>query len=82
MTLYALQVMLGGQVKDRMFIDPLNKQLYFTYSSTVKIDKQLSDKSNDSNFVPSEDPDQPGHPPCLIRVFPVCSLGNQWSKIS
>ena len=33
--------------------------------------------------VPSEDSDQPGHPPCLIRVFAVrlmCSLGPQLSS--
>ena len=26
---------------------------------------------------PSQDSDQPGHPPSLIRVFAVCSVGNQ-----
>ena len=30
------------------------------------------DKTNKIACVPSEDSDQPGHPPSLIRVFPVC----------
>ena len=29
------------------------------------------DKPNKMTFVPSEDSDQPGHPPSLIRVFAV-----------
>ena len=31
--------------------------------------------------VPSEDSDQPGHPPSLIRVFAVRSVGSQGSKV-
>ena len=34
------------------------------------------DKTNKMTFVPSEDSDQPGHPPSLIRVFDVRSRGN------
>ena len=30
------------------------------------------DKTNKMACAPSEDPDQPGHPPSLIRVFAVC----------
>ena len=30
------------------------------------------DKTNKMVYVPSEDSDQPGHPPSLIRVFTVC----------
>ena len=33
------------------------------------------DKTNKMAFVPSEDSDQPGHPPSLIRVFAVPSMG-------
>ena len=33
------------------------------------------DKTNKITFVPSEDSDQPGHPPSLIRVFTVRSVG-------
>ena len=32
------------------------------------------DKTNKMTFVPSEDSDQPGHPPSLIRVFAVHSV--------
>ena len=34
------------------------------------------DKTNKITFVPSEDSDQPGHPPSLIRVFAVRSMGS------
>ena len=33
-------------------------------------------KTNKMTFVPSEDSDQPGHPPSLIRVFAVRSMGS------
>ena len=33
------------------------------------------DKTNKMTFVPSEDSDQPGHPPSLIRVFGLRSMG-------
>ena len=29
-------------------------------------------QNQQNEFAPSEDSDQPGHPPCLIRVFAVC----------
>ena len=31
---------------------------------------------------PSEDSDQPGHPPSLIRVFAVCSMGSLGPRLS
>ena len=34
------------------------------------------DKTNKMTLVPSEDSDQPGHPPSLIRVFAVRSVGS------
>ena len=34
------------------------------------------DKADKMAFVPSEDLDQPGHPPSLIRVFAVRSVGS------
>ena len=34
------------------------------------------DKTNKMTFVPSEDSDQPVHPPSLIRVFAVRSMGS------
>ena len=35
------------------------------------------DKTNKITCAPSEDSDQPGHPPSLIRVFAVRSMGSQ-----
>ena len=35
-----------------------------------------NDKTNKMTFVPSENSDQPGHPPSLIRVFAVRSVGS------
>ena len=32
------------------------------------------DKTNKMAYAPSEDSDQPGHQPSLIRVFAVCSV--------
>ena len=57
------------------------------YSDTLKtslndlpleniIDPQ-QDKNNKMTFAPSEDSDQPGHPPNLIRVFAVRSKDSQ-----
>ena len=34
------------------------------------------DKTNKMTFVPSEDSDQPEHPPSLISVFAVRSMGS------
>ena len=34
------------------------------------------DKTNKMTFVPSEDSDQSGHPPSMIRVFAVRSVGS------
>ena len=34
------------------------------------------DKTNNVACAPSEDSDQPGHPPRLIRVFTVRSIGS------
>ena len=34
------------------------------------------DKTSKMAFVPSEDSDQPGHPPSLIRVFAMRSVGS------
>ena len=48
--------------------------------------EQQHDKTNKMTYVPSEDSDEPGHPPSLIRVFAVrlkklwvlsCLLGAQ-----
>ena len=34
------------------------------------------DKTNQSDCAPSEDSDQPGHQPSLIRIFAVHSVGS------
>ena len=34
------------------------------------------DKTNRMDYAPSEDSDQPGHPPSLIRVLAVRSVGS------
>ena len=40
------------------------------------------DKTKQMTCAPSEDSDQPGHPPSLIRVFIVRSMGNSGPKLS
>ena len=40
------------------------------------------DKTNKMTFVPNEDSDQPGHPPSLIRVFDVRSVGSLGSSFA
>ena len=40
------------------------------------------DKTNKMICAPSEDADQPGHPPRVIRAFAVCSKDSQGSKVS
>ena len=42
--------------------------------SRKKLSEPPHDKTNKMTFVPSEDSDQPGHPPSLIRVFAVRSV--------
>ena len=43
---------------------------------------QQHDKTNKLTCAPSEDSDQPGHPPSLVRVFAVRSIGSQGPKVS
>ena len=40
------------------------------------------DKTNKMAFALSEDSDQPGHPPSLIRVFAVRSMGTRGLNVS
>ena len=40
------------------------------------INEPLHGKTNKMTCAPSEDSDQPGHPPSLISVFAVCSVGS------
>ena len=39
-------------------------------------------QNQQSDFAPSEDSDQPGHPPSLISVFAVCLMRSQGPKLS
>ena len=47
-----------------------------------KVSEPPHDKTNKIICAFSEDSDQPRHPPSLIRVFTVCSLGSYGSKLS
>ena len=42
----------------------------------VKQNEPHRDKTNEMACAPSEDSDQPGHPPSLIRVFAVRLMGS------
>ena len=53
------------------------KCIYAAYvDSRKKRFEPPQDKTNKMTFVPSEDSDQPGYPPSLIRVFAVRSMGS------
>ena len=39
-------------------------------------------QNQQNECAPSEDSDQPGHPPSLIKVFTVCLMGSQGPKVS
>ena len=53
------------------------KCIYAAYvDSRKKHFEPPHDKTNKMTFVPSEDSDQPEHPPSLIRVFAVHSMGS------
>ena len=52
---------------------------------TTLVEKLLEpqhDKTSRMTCSPSEDSDQPEHPPSLIRVFTVHSMGSQGHKVS
>ena len=46
------------------------------YAASFVIYEPALDKTNKMTNAPSEDSDQPGHPPSLIRVFAVRSMGS------
>ena len=48
----------------------------------VKANEPPHDKTNKVTCAPSEYSDQPGHPPSLIRVFAVHSVGSEGPKLS
>ena len=45
--------------------------LHCLHNLPVQIFEQPHDKTNKMACAPSEDSDQPGHPPSLIRIFTV-----------
>ena len=48
----------------------------------VKWNEPAHDKTNNMACAPSEDSDQPGHPPSLIRVFAVRPIDSEGLKLS
>ena len=46
-------------------------ELFFFFHALTGMYEPPHDKTNKITFEPSEDSDQPGHPPSLIRVFAV-----------
>ena len=54
----------------------LNKIATKPRKDREKTGEQPHDKTNKMTCAPSKDSDQPGHPPGLIRVFAVHSVGN------
>ena len=51
----------------------------FLYTALIELFEPQHDKTNKMTCVPSEDSDQPGHPPSLIRVFAV-SMKKPWVR--
>ena len=56
--------------------------LSFVHQFCNKIIELPHDKTNKMICAPSEDSDQPGHSPSLIRVFAVCSVGSWGPNVS
>ena len=54
----------------------ISQASYLFYIIGQSIYEPQIDKTNKMSYAPSEDSDQPGHPPSLIRVFPLCSVDN------
>ena len=50
--------------------------LFFIIWTCIYIQQLLHDKTNKMTCAPSEDSDQTGHPPSLIRVFAEYSMGS------
>ena len=46
------------------------------------VNKPPHEKTNKMACAPSEDSDEPGHPPSLIKVFAVRSMGSYGTKVS
>ena len=48
----------------------------------ISIVESQHEKIQQNECVPSEDSDQPGHPPSLIKFFAVHLMGSQGPKLS
>ena len=51
------------------------KTVFIIYDPLIR-NEPPQDKTNKMACAPSEDSDQPGHPPSLIRAFTVRSMGS------
>ena len=58
------------------------QESHYDYFKVWRWNEARHDKTNKMTCVPSEDSDQPGHPPSLIRVFAVHFMGSQGPKLS
>ena len=59
-----------------------NGKWYYCYCLSTQLIWATTWQNQQSECVPSEDSDQPGHPPSLIRVFAVRWMGSQGPKLS
>ena len=58
----------------------IEQPLEFTFRLEEKMNHDMTKQQNECPT--SEDLDQPGHPPILIRVFAVRSMGSSGHKLS
>ena len=61
-------------VRMHFFESLLRLASFYTYFKQVEEFEPHRDKTNKMACAPSEDSDQPGHPPSLIRVFAMCLM--------
>ena len=57
-------------------MSPFTMKDVYGRCSVLVLNEPLHDKNNKMICAPSEDSDQPGHPPSLIRVIAVHSVGS------
>ena len=80
-----------GNIKKHKLLSFKKKSLIMPHSNALSDDTLISlfmtyepplDKTNTMICATSKDSDQPGHPPSLIRVFAVRSMGNKGPNLS
>ena len=69
-------------IDDDDYYDPNGEPCWQCWSTVETQKWPPHDKTNKMTCAPSEDSDQPGHPPSLIRVFVVRSIDRQAPKVS